>query len=188
MRHLRLWLICLVLADGGSARARAGPSQRRRQLFDPRRFRPQCRRRPRQRDDLGRSRWRRARLYAGAGRRQEDRGRQAPCHQRPRPGGLAAAAGAVLGQQGRDRDRDQRHRAAQDWTPLPIRMPGNRSPTPRFMSPISATRWSPPTPRTPRFFAPMRQPIWQNSMRSIARCGRPIAQIPPAPPQGDLDP
>ena len=33
---------------------RAGPPQRRRQLFDPRRFRPQCRRRPRQRHDAGR--------------------------------------------------------------------------------------------------------------------------------------
>ena len=27
-------------------------------------------------------------------------------------------------------------------------------------------------PRTPEFFAPMRKPIWRNSMRSTARCAR----------------
>ena len=31
----------------------------------------------------------------------------------------------------------------------------------------------PPTPRAPRLFAPMRKPIWRNSMRSTARCARP---------------
>ena len=92
MRCFRLWLICLALAIAGCSAARAGPPQRRRQLFDPRRFRTKCRRRSRQRHHAGRPRWRRARLYAGAGGRQEDRGRQTPRHQRSRSGGLAAAA------------------------------------------------------------------------------------------------
>ena len=75
----RFWLICRGRPDDG-ARARArtspGPPQCRRQFFDPRRFRAKCRRRPRQRDDAGRPRWRRARLYAGAVGCEEDRGRQ----------------------------------------------------------------------------------------------------------------
>ena len=37
----------------GIAGQRRGSAQRRRQLLDPRRFRPQCRRRPRQRHDAG---------------------------------------------------------------------------------------------------------------------------------------
>ena len=97
----------------GVARLRRGPPESRRQLFDPRRFRQKCRRRPRRGLDPGRPQWRRARLYAGAGGREEDRRCQARRRQRPRPGGLAAAAGAILRQQGRDRDRNRRHRAAE---------------------------------------------------------------------------
>ena len=68
------------------------------------------------------------------------------------------------------RHRDQRHRAAQDSAPMPIRMPGNRSPMRRSMSPISATRWSRPIPPAPRPIAPTPSAIWQSSMRSTARC------------------
>ena len=47
-------LACLFGIDRGRRSGPgAGAAQRRRQLFDPRRFRPQCRRRPRQRHDAG---------------------------------------------------------------------------------------------------------------------------------------
>src|SRR5665213_1804526 len=50
---------------------------------------------------------------AGAGGREEDRRCQARRRQWPRFGGLAATVGAILGEQGRDRDGDRRHRPAQ---------------------------------------------------------------------------
>ena len=56
--------------------------------------------------------------------------------------------------------------------PTPIRMPGNRSPTRRSMSPISAMRWSLPIPPMPRPSRQCRAPIWQSSTRWTARCAR----------------
>jgi hypothetical protein len=74
-----------------------------------------------------------------------------------------------------------------NWAPMPIRMPGNRSPMRRYMSPISATRWSPPTRRTRKFSAPMRKIIWQ-TRRARSR-GAPGHRANPArSPQGDLHP
>ena len=73
-----------------------GSPQRRRQFFDPRRFRPQCRRRSRQRHHAGRSRQRRACLCAGAGGRENGRGCKARHRQRPWVRGLVAAAVARL--------------------------------------------------------------------------------------------
>src|SRR5438034_1293259 len=62
--------------------ARRGSLECRRQLFDFGRLRTECRWRARRRHDTGGPRWRRARLCAGAGGRQEDCGCEARDHQR----------------------------------------------------------------------------------------------------------
>ena len=99
MRVIRL-LLGLVLADRrGDAAAPAQAADRVSVvasfsiLGD---FVQQRRRRPRRGDDAGRARRRRACLYAVAGRRQEGRGCEAHRRQRPRPRGLAAAAGQIV--------------------------------------------------------------------------------------------
>ena len=83
MRRLGL-LICLALIAVIGSGPRAGAPQRRRQLFDPRRFRPQCRWRPRQRHDAGGPGQRRARLLADTGRRQANCRCEARLRQRAR--------------------------------------------------------------------------------------------------------
>ena len=63
---------------------------------------------------------------------------------------------------------------------MPIRMPGNRSPTRKSTWPIFATRWSPPTQPTRRPFAPMRMAI-STKLDALDREVRAaIGKIPPA--------
>ncbi len=115
---------------------------------------------------------RRARLYAGAGRRAEDRRCQARDRQRPRPRGLAAAAGAILRQQGRDRDRDRRHRAARNRRgrrSACLAVGGRRQDLCRQYPRRAGRR----RPRGRRGFSRQcGKTIWRNSMRWTVRCAR----------------
>ena len=147
----------------------------------------QCRRRSRQPHDFGRPRRRCTRLYASAGRRQEDR--RLPKRLIINGLGLeelAAAAAAGLGQQAADHINSQGHRAAQ------VRL---RRRSARLaiggqcedLSAIPAMRWWPPIRRMPGCFAPMRKPIWRSSMPLDREVQDAVAKIPARPPQGDLD-
>ena len=60
-------------------------------------------------------------------------------------------------------------RMATVMTPMPIRMPGNRSRMRKSMSPISATRWSRPIRPARRRMRPMPRPIPASSMRSTPK-------------------
>ena len=171
MRRL-CWLVCLAIDRGHRSRPRAGSPQRRRQLFDPRRFRPQCRRRPRQRHDAGRPRWRRACLFADAGRREKNRGCEARHRQRPRLRGLAAAAGEILRQQGHHRDRDSGiapRKLGSDADPHAWQSVANAK---VYVANIRDALAAADPAGAEALNRPMRAPIWPISTRSTARSAR----------------
>ena len=163
------------------AGARAGAAECRRQLFDPRRFRKERRRRPRQCHDPGRPQQRRACLFADAGGREEDRRRKARDRQRPRLRRLAAAAGEILRQQGDDRDRDDGiaplQAAARDADPHAWQSVANAKVyVANIRDALSAA--DPAGCRDLQGATP--RPIWQSSTRSIARSARPWRKFRPA--------
>ena len=78
----------------------------------------------------------------------------------------------ILRQQGDHRDGDQRHRAAKTRLRRRSACLAIRRQCEDLCRRISAMRSPPPIPPAPRSIAPTPRPIWRNSMRSTARCGR----------------
>ena len=92
------------------------------------------------------------------------------------------------GSKATDRDGEQLALRRSSSAPMPIRMPGNPSPTRDLCRQYPRCAQRPPIPPMPRSIAPMPRPIWQSSTRSSVRSRDAVGQIPPRTTQGDLHP
>ena len=155
------------------SRARRGPPQHRRQLLDPRRLRPQCRRRARRAS----RRW----SVPTATRMSMRRRRRMRRRSRTRNSWSSTASGSKAGCRGWCKSAGGKalHRDG-DAGIAPLKLGSDADPH-AWQSVANAKIYVGQYPgragrrrsrRRRGFFAPMPTPIWPNSMPSTARCGR----------------